>query len=164
MKRNEKGQVLVLVALAIFVLLGLAALGIDVGFMYSRSPRTPAQRGRRRAGGRFGVHDGRLERSDDRPVTDDRGRPRKGLRFERQGGHDDAGSGSEVAVSFPVSMDRIEVITSTNATCSSRGSSGWPNQLITARAVAEAAVADRENVQCIKPWGIPYPWTMTPIG
>ena len=35
MKRSDKGQVLVLVALAIFVLLGLAALGIDVGFMYS---------------------------------------------------------------------------------------------------------------------------------
>ena len=35
MKRSDKGQVLVLVALAIFVLLGLAALGIDVGFMYN---------------------------------------------------------------------------------------------------------------------------------
>src|SRR5512140_3229980 len=35
MIRDEKGQVLVLVALAVFVLMGLAALGIDVGFMYS---------------------------------------------------------------------------------------------------------------------------------
>ena len=35
MKRNKQGQVLVLVALAIFVLLGLAALGIDAGYMYS---------------------------------------------------------------------------------------------------------------------------------
>src|SRR5512141_3317225 len=35
MKRNKKGQVLVLVALAIFALMGLTALGIDVGYMYS---------------------------------------------------------------------------------------------------------------------------------
>jgi len=35
MVRGNRGQVLVLVALAIFVLLGFAALGIDVGFMYS---------------------------------------------------------------------------------------------------------------------------------
>ena len=35
MKKSDRGQVLVLVALAIFVLLGLAALGIDVGYMYS---------------------------------------------------------------------------------------------------------------------------------
>ena len=35
MKKSDRGQVLVLVALAMFVLLGLAALGVDVGFMYS---------------------------------------------------------------------------------------------------------------------------------
>ena len=35
MRRHNKGQVLVLVALAIFVLLGLAALGIDAGYMYT---------------------------------------------------------------------------------------------------------------------------------
>src|SRR5512134_2055409 len=35
MKRRNRGQVLVLVALAIFVLIGFAALGIDVGYMYS---------------------------------------------------------------------------------------------------------------------------------
>jgi uncharacterized membrane protein len=34
MKRRDKGQVLVLVALALFVLLGMAALAVDVGFMF----------------------------------------------------------------------------------------------------------------------------------
>jgi uncharacterized membrane protein len=35
MIRSDKGQVLVLVALVMFVLLGFAALGIDAAYMYS---------------------------------------------------------------------------------------------------------------------------------
>jgi hypothetical protein len=69
---------------------------------------------------------------------------------------------AEVAVSFPRS-DHIEVITSRNVDLFFARVLGVSNRMITARAVARAAVAGPPlNVNCIKPWAIPYPWQDDP--
>ena len=57
------------------------------------------------------------------------------------------------------------MITSRNANLFFARIFGMANQLITARAVAQAAVAGPPtNVNCIKPWAIPYPVETTPDG
>jgi hypothetical protein len=69
---------------------------------------------------------------------------------------------SEVTVSFPL-LDRIEVVTSRNADLFFARIFGMSNRLITARAVAQASVAGPPtNVNCIKPFAIPYPWADDP--
>jgi hypothetical protein len=64
---------------------------------------------------------------------------------------------SEVAVSFP-SEDRIRVTTQRTAPLFFARVLGRDNTVISATAVAEAALADT-GVTCLKPWGIPIPWT-----
>jgi len=59
-------------------------------------------------------------------------------------------------VSFP-SQDRIRVTTQRTVPLFFARVLGLNNQLISATAVAEAAVAD-SGVQCLKPWAIPLPW------
>jgi hypothetical protein len=59
--------------------------------------------------------------------------------------------------------DQIEVVTSRNADLFFARVFGMPNQLITARAVAQASVVSPTvDVNCIKPFAIPYPWADDP--
>ena len=69
---------------------------------------------------------------------------------------------SEVAVSFP-RLDHIEVVTSRTVDLFFARIFGMSNRLVTARAVAKAAVAGPSlNVNCVKPWAITYPWPDAP--
>jgi hypothetical protein len=159
MKRwNDRGQTLVFIARAIMAILGFAALGIDVGFMYSvrhelqRSADTGALAGASRfieSGGEWSP-----DPTDPAMVAAD-------LRARQFASMDPVATtpldpAAEVVVAFP-SLYRIQVTTLRTVPLSFARVFGRDNSAISATAVAEAAVADR-NVQCLQPWGIPIPW------
>jgi hypothetical protein len=164
MKKSDKGQVLVLVALAIFVLLGLAALGIDVGFMYSvrHELQRSADAGALAGASAFTTgdwNDTNMDNTSPRGIADFRARD---FASKDKVVQTTLNPASEVAVSFP-RLDHIEVVTSRTADLFFARIFGMSNRLITARAVAKAAVAGTEvPVNCIKPWAIPYPWRDDP--
>lgn len=152
---GDRGQVLVLVALAIFSLLGLAALGIDVGFMYSVRHELQRSADAGALAGASAFTTGDWNDTSIRSLADVRAREFASKDNVIQTTLNPA---SEVAVSFP-SQDRIEVITSRTADLFFARIFGMANRLITARAVAEARVVGSQiPVQCVKPWAIPYPW------
>jgi hypothetical protein len=159
MKRRNRGQVLVLVALAIFVLLGFAALGIDVGFIYSVRHELQRSADAGALAGASAFTTGDWNNSSVRSIADSRARE---FASKDKVVQTTLNPASEVAVSFPL-LDRIEVVTSRNANLFFARILGMPNRLITARAVAQASVAGPPvNVNCIKPWAIPVPWNDLP--
>jgi hypothetical protein len=164
MKRNEKGQVLVLVALAIFALLGLAALGIDVGYMYSvrHELQRSADTGALAGASAFTTgdwNDTSMALDHPRGIADSRARDFASRDMVVRTTLDPA---ADVAVTFP-QLDQIRVVTSRTAPLFFARIFGIANQLITATAVAQAAVAGSLlPVNCIKPFAIPYPWLDDP--
>lgn len=159
MKRNEKGQVLVLVALAIFVLLGFAALGIDVGFMYSVRHELQRSADAGALAGASAFTTGDWNDPGVKGIADARAREFAAKDKVIQTTLNPA---SEVAVSFP-QLDRIRVDTSRNADLFFARIFGMSNRLITAYAVAKASViGPTVDVNCIKPFAIPYPWADDP--
>jgi Putative Flp pilus-assembly TadE/G-like len=165
MIRSEKGQVLVLLALCLFVLLGFAALGIDVGYMYSvrHELQRCADAGALAGASAFTTGDwNNTSMAIDAPrgIADFRARDFASKDEVIQTALD---PNSEVTVLFP-EMDRIEVITSRNTSLFFGPILGMPSRVITARAVAEARMVGSEiPVNCIKPWAIPYPWHDDPL-
>jgi hypothetical protein len=163
MVRGNRGQVLVLVALAIFVLLGLAALGIDVGFMYSVRHELQRSADAGALAGASAFTTGDWNDPGVKSLADDRARTyaSKDTVVTTQLNRLEPPSG-EVHVSFPL-LDQIEVVTSRNADLFFARIFGMSNRLITARAVAQARViGPTSNVNCIKPFAIPYPWLDDP--
>jgi len=143
MKRRDKGQVLVLVALAIFVLLGFAALGIDVGFMYSvrHELQRSADAGALAGASRW-IEPGSAWSSNfsDQVMVESRERA-KDYATKDKVATTALDRLSDVAVDFP-SQDRIRVTTQRTAPLFFARVLGRDNQVISATAVAEAAVAD----------------------
>ena len=157
-RRNERGQILVIVALAIVVILGLAALGIDVGYMYSvrHELQRSADAGALAGASRFIESGGVWSPNPTDPAmveADARARQFAAMDPVATTPLDPA---AEVTVAFP-SVYRIQVTTLRTVPMFFARVFGRNNQAINATAVAEAAVADR-NVQCLQPWGIPIPW------
>jgi len=164
MRRNDRGQVLVFVALIIFFLVGMAALAVDVGFMYStrHELQRSADAGALAGASAFTTgdwNDTSMAIDHPRGIADFRARDFASRDIVVQTPLDPAG---EVAVSFP-RLDHIEVITSRTVNLFFARIFGMQSRLITARAVAKAAVAGPPlSVNCIKPWAIPYPWLDDP--
>ena len=161
MKRRNRGQVLVLVALAIFVLLGLAALGIDVGFMYSvrHELQRSADAGALAGASRWIEVGSQWSSNPSDPVMVASRERAKDYAIINKVAPTPLDRLTEVAVDFP-SQDRIRVTTQRTAPLFFARVLGRDNQVISATAVAEAAVADT-GVRCLKPWGIPIPWNDT---
>jgi len=162
MVRGNRGQVLVLVALAIFVLLGFAALGIDVGHMYSvRHELQRSADAGALAGASTWTEPGSLWSSNPSDPVMIEARDRARLFASRDTvvttPLDNTLAETEIIVRFP-SQDRIRVTTQRTVSLFFARVFGRDNQAISATAVAEAAVADT-GVKCLKPWGIPIPWT-----
>ena len=157
MNSRNKGQVLVFLAIALTVLLGLAALGIDVGYMYSvrhelqRSADAGALAGASyfRETGYWSSSPGDLQMA----VAEARART-----FATS---DDVITSpldnTEVFVSFPENF-RIRVGTERTINLFFSKLFLGPTKKIRAYAVAEAFAATN-NVKCLVPWGIPAPYT-----
>lgn len=151
---NNRGQTLVFIALAIFVILGFAALGIDVGYMYSvrHELQRCADAGALAGATPFTTQDWNDQSA--RAAADD---------LARQYASKDPvvltplNRDTEVAVTFPAGRyGHIAVDTSRNVNLFFARIFGMPSRTITAHAMARVSNTD-ENA-CIKPWAVPLPW------
>ncbi|MGE5662848.1 MAG: pilus assembly protein TadG-related protein [Deltaproteobacteria bacterium] len=153
MRKRDRGQVIVVFALALFVLLGFAALGIDVAFMYSVRHELQRCADSGALAGASAFFDGDWASDPTRAEADARARVFASRDNVVTSSLDPL---SEVSVDFPA-PDRIRVTTQRTVNLFFARVLGRPTQFINASATAEAAVADT-GVKCLKPWGIPLPW------
>jgi hypothetical protein len=153
MKRRPRGQVLVIFALALLVLLGFAALGIDVGYMYTVRHELQRSADAGALAGASAFIGGSWSDTGTQALAEERARDFASRDDVVVSPLDSAG---EVAVSFPP-PDRIRVDTSRTVNLFFSRLFLGPTRTITAYAVAEASVVDKD-VPCLKPWGIPFPW------
>jgi hypothetical protein len=167
-KKRNQGQVLVLVALAIIVLLGFAALAIDLGYLWT--VRHELQRC-----ADAGALAGASAFKDDGKGSDKNSTKKKAKDLAELYASKDKvintvlnpkkvvppSPRTEVVVKFKdedpsLTLFQIRVETSREAGLFF-GRLFRPTAVVTAYAIAEAATASN-NVNCIKPWGISYPW------
>ena len=154
MKRNEKGQVLVLVALAIFVLLGFAALGIDVGYMYS--VRHELQRCAD-AGALAGASPFTTKDWNESSVQAEAEALARDFASKDNVVQTPLNRDSEVYVKIAgLPYGHIAVDTSRNVDLFFGRILGIDNMTITAHAMAK--VSNTDKIACVKPWAIPLPW------
>ena len=153
MNRNNRGQVLVFVALAIFAILGLAALGIDVGYMYS--VRHELQRSAD-AGALAGVAPFTTKDWNDASVRAEADTLARDFATKDPVVRTLLDRDTEVDVTFP-KVDHIAVDTSRNADLFFARIFGIQKKTIKAHAMAKAAPTN-EKVECIAPFAIPLSW------
>ena len=172
MKRSDKGQVLVLVALAIFVLLGLAALGIDVGYMYTVRHELQRSADAGALAGASAMRQSGKDCNDPTNIPDFEGRTTKAeaeLRAIDYATRDDVTKSrlntvpGDIVTAIcpdPVTNNpmRVRVNVQRTAPLFFARILGRPTQDIPAFAVAEAFPVT-SNLKCVVPWGIPAPWT-----
>lgn len=154
MKRHNKGQVLVVVALAIFVILAFAAIGIDLGYMYSvrHELQRCADAGALAGATPFASQD-----------WNDQSARAEAEALAREFASIDPvvrtplNRDTEVAVAFPPNRyGHIAVDTSRNVNLFFARIFGMRNRTITAHAMARVSNTDQRS--CVKPWAIPLPW------
>ena len=154
MIRNNRGQILVFVALAIFAILGLAALGIDVGYMYS--VRHELQRCAD-AGALAGAAPFTTQDWDDTSVRAEADTLARDFATKDPVVRTLLNRDTEVAVTFPSGRyGHIAVDTSRNVDLFFARIFGMQNRTITAHAMAKVSNTDQKS--CVKPWAIPLPW------
>lgn len=167
MKKRNKGQVLVFVALAIFVLLGFAALAIDLGYMWSvrhelqRSADAGALAGAS-AFRQYGKDSTDITLNADDTITRNVAEARALDYATRDNVTTSRLTTPEVSVSFPTTPNLMRVRVDVQRTVPTFFARvlGRDNQAITAFAIAEAFPVS-QKVKCVVPWGIPAPWTDT---
>lgn len=159
-EHRNRGQVLVFFALALVALLGFAALGIDVGYMYTvrhelqRSADAGALAGASRfinAPGETGVWADAAVQDEARTRAIDFASKDKVVQTPLMTQPDDA-----IIVTFP-RADQIMVQTERTVPLFFAKLFLGPTKRITAYAVAEA-VSVSQTVSCVAPFGVPIPW------
>lgn len=154
---GRRGQVLVVFALVLFVLLGMAALAVDVGYLFSVRHELQRSADAGALAGASAFQEGPWDNTDLSSPTmvaaDTRARD---IASRDHVSRVPLDRNAEVAVSFPAT-DRIRVTTSRTANLFFARVLGVTSRPVNATAVAEAAVANR-GLRCLKPWGVPLPW------
>jgi hypothetical protein len=156
MKPRNRGQILVLFTISLVVLIGMAALGVDVGYMYSvRHDLQRCADAGALAGASYFKETGYWS-----SVAGD---PQMAIAEARARAFATSDNvitsplnDNEVIVSFPENF-RIRVDTQRTVDLFFSRIFLGPTKLINAYAVAEAFPVTA-NVECIVPWGIPLPW------
>jgi hypothetical protein len=160
-KLRNRGQVLVLFSLAFVVLVGLAALGIDVGYMYTvrHELQRCADAGALAGASRFIPGPGEIGGWSDLGA-----RTEAETRAIDYATRDDVSKSrlltqpaDNVIVTFDQGPDRIRVQTERTVPLFFSRLFLGPTKRITAFAVAEAASVSA-NTKCLAPFGIPLPW------
>ncbi len=152
-RKREKGQVLVVFVGALTALIGFAAVGIDMGYLYSVRHELQRCTDSGALAGASAFLNGAWADTGVRVTADARARQYASMDPVAAASLNPAG---EVTVGFPAT-GRVQV--NANRTVNlffSRLFLG-PNWNVTAFSVAEASVAN-QNVVGLKPWAIPYPW------
>lgn len=161
MRRMKKGQVLVLFVMGLVVLIGMAALGIDVGYMYSvrHDLQRCADAGALAGASRFINGPGETGTWADGPVQAEA--TARAITFASMDNVIRTPlmslPGDNVIVTFPV-QDRIQVQTERTVPLFFSRLFLGPTKRITAYAVAEAASVS-ENTTCLAPLAVPMPWS-----
>ena len=161
---RKRGQVIIIFVLALFVLVGFVALGIDVGYMYS--VRNDLQRSvdSGALAGAFAFHDGGWT-STSAPVFVQDLKDKAEARATFFATRDPVGAAplDNGAITFAnpyPGVNQIEVTAQTNVNLFFAGIIGTPTVLLSATAIAEAIPVD-QNVECLTPLAFPYPYTDT---
>lgn len=148
---------IIIFVIVLFFLLGFAALGIDVGYMYS--VRNDLQRSvdSGALAGAFALHDGGWVSGPLPPApveTKARDRARYFATRDPVGGMPlDNGA---ITVGFPA-VNRIQVTAQDNVNLFFAGVLGVPAVLLSATATGLAEPVD-QNVECLTPLAFPYPY------
>lgn len=159
MKRRNRGQILVLFILSLIVLIGLAALGVDAGYMYSvRHELQRSADAGALAGASYFKETGYWSSTPGDPqmqIAEGRAR----TFASRDKVNTFPLDNTEIFVSFPENL-KIRVGTERTVPLFFSRLFLGPTRKIRAFAVAEAFPVT-EKVTCVVPWGIPVPWTDT---
>ncbi|MGB7970760.1 MAG: pilus assembly protein TadG-related protein, partial [Candidatus Deferrimicrobiaceae bacterium] len=156
---RKGGQMIVVFAIVLLVLLGFAALGIDVGYMYS--VRNDLQRSvdAGALAGAFAFHDGGWVSGSVPALLKTKAENRATFFATR----DPVGAAplTSGAITFaypPGVVNQIQVTAQANVNLFFAGIIGSPTVMLSATAVAEAIPVD-QNVECLTPLAFPYPYT-----
>jgi hypothetical protein len=148
--------VLLVFVAALLALLGMAALGIDVGYMYTVRHELQRSTDAGALAGASAFFDGSWSDSAIRVLSDARARA---YASKDKVASAALSPGGEIAVAFP-SAERVRVAASRDVPLFFSRIFLGPTKTITATSVAEASAAGT-NVKGLKPWGIPLPWEDT---
>lgn len=160
-KKRNRGQVLVFFAISLVVLIGLAAFGIDVGYMYSvrHDLQRCADAGALAGASRFINAPGETGQWGDSNVFTE-----ATARAIDYASKDNVVQtklltqpGDNVIVTFDQGQDKIMVQTERTVPLFFSKLFLGATKRITAYAVAEAASISR-NTTCLAPFGVPLPW------
>jgi len=155
-RTGTRGQVLLVFLGALLALLGVAALGIDVGYLYTVRHELQRCTDAGALAGASAFLSGGWSDSATRTVADGRARA---FAAKDKVAAAILSAGSEVAVAFPA-QDRVRVDATRNVPLFFARLFLGPTKTVTAYSIAEASVVDT-NVRGLKPWGIPFPWEDT---
>ncbi len=156
---REGGQMIVIFAIVLLVLLGFAALGIDVGYMYS--VRSDLQRSvdAGALAGAFAFNDGGWVSGPVPALLQAKAENRATFFATRDPvGPAPLTSGAITFAYPPGVVNQIQVTARYNANLFFAGIIGSPTVMLSATAVAEAIPVD-QNVECLTPLAFPYPYT-----
>jgi hypothetical protein len=151
-RTGNRGQVLLVFLAGLLALLGIAALGIDVGYLYTVRHELQRCTDAGALAGASAFLSGKWTDGATRAVADGRARA---FAAKDKVATAILSAGSEVAVAFPA-QDRVRVDVNLFFARLFIG----PTKTVTAYSIAEASVVDT-NVKGLKPWGIPFPWEDT---
>ncbi|MBI5419072.1 MAG: hypothetical protein HZA60_03190 [Deltaproteobacteria bacterium] len=153
MHKREKGQVLVLLLAGLTALIGLAAIGVDVGYMYTVRHELQRSTDAGALAGASAFFNGSWTDPGIRALATSRA---QSFSSKDKVAFAPLAPSAEVAIGFP-SPQRVRVdATRTVGLYFSRIFLG-PTRQVSAYSVAEASSVGR-NVKGLKPWGIPFPW------
>jgi Flp pilus assembly protein TadG len=155
-RTGNRGQVLLVFLGGLLALLGVAALGIDMGYLYTVRHELQRCTDAGALAGASAFLSGNWTDGATRAVADGRARA---FAAKDKVAAAILSAGSEVAVAFPA-QDRVRVDATRNVNLFFARLFIGPTKTVTAYSIAEASVVDT-NVKGLKPWGIPFPWEDT---
>ena len=155
-RTGTRGQVLVIFLAGLLALLGIAALGIDVGYLYTVRHELQRCTDAGALAGASAFFDGSWSDAAIRAISDGRARI---FASKDKVAATALSASSEVTVGFPA-PERVRVDASRTVPLFFSRLFLGPTRTISATSVAEASAVG-SNVKGLKPWGIPYPWEDT---
>lgn len=153
MLTDRRGQVLLVFLAALVALLGIAALGIDVGYLYSVRHDLQRSTDPGALAGASAFFDGSWSDSAIRSLADARARA---FASKDKVAASALSTSGELSVAFPAS-ERVRVDASRDVPLFFSRLFLGPTKTVRAYSVAEASAAGT-HVDGMKPWGIPFPW------
>ena len=153
MLTRNRGQVLLIFLAGLLALLGISALGIDVGYMYTARHELQRCTDAGALAGASAFIQGNWSDPGVRTLAGSRARA---FASKDKVATSTLAPASEVSVGFPAA-ERVRVHASRTVPLFFSRLFLGPTKTITAYSVAEASTAG-SNVKGLKPWGIPFPW------